>query len=201
MDHHGNGLVGVEVGITVDARETQQGLFGVGQAAVADKPPGRLGTAVDTDEERQWPHPLQSIWNAVSPLIGAIQHGVNHTDTDNLTQAPAEVDVGGEITAEGDRADLGGVGDGDGLENTPRDSTQNFGDDESLDVLGGEEDGDEAGKEDEAGEESFTVAPAFGDVAVDEETDDFAAHGTLLRLSIMMNGGGVSMGWRCDESK
>lgn len=84
-----------------------------------------------------------------------------------------------------DRVDFGGVGDGDGLEDILWDIVENFGDDEGLDVLGGEEDGDKVGEEDEISEEGFVVVLVFRDVVVDEEIDDFIDYSILgyVRLS------------------
>lgn len=47
------------------------------------------------------------------PLIGSPKLGLNDADTDDLTQAPAEVDVGGEMATKSNRTDFGGIGDGD----------------------------------------------------------------------------------------
>lgn len=96
-----------------------------------------------------------------------------------MSETPAEVDVCGEITSEGDGADFGGVGDADGLEDTPRETAEDFGGEEHLDVLGGEEEGDAAGEPDEAADDGVSISEALREPAVEEETDDGTDVGTL----------------------
>lgn len=179
VDHHGHGLVGVKVGLAVQAGQAQQRLLGLLGLAAADQPPGRLGRKVDGDEERQGPHPLQAVRDAVCPLVVALQHGVDDADANLLAEAPAEVDVGGQVAAQGDGAHFRGVRDSDGLEDAPGDAAQDLGDQQRLDVGRGEEDGREGGDQDEAAHDGFAVAKSLGDEAVDEEADDFTDGGTL----------------------
>lgn len=183
VDHHSNGLVGVEIGFAVETGQSEQGLLGVIQATLADQPPGRFGSKEDHDTERKGPDPLESVGNSVSPLVLAVQHGVDDSDTNLLADSPAEVDIGGEVTTEGDGADLGGVGDGDGLEDTPRDTTEDLGGEQSLYILSSEEYGDAARQPDEAANDGVAVSKTLRDPTVDEETNDGTAVGTLLEIS------------------
>jgi hypothetical protein len=98
-----------------------------------------------------------------------------------LTQTPAEVDVCGKVTAEGDGANLGGVGDADGLEDTPWQTAEDFGGEEHLDVLGGEEEGDAGREPDETADNGVSIAETLREPAVKEETDDRTDIGTLFR--------------------
>ena len=61
-----------------------------------------------------------------------------------MAKDPAEVDVSGEVGAQSDGGDFGGVGGGDGLEDAPRKTAEDFADEEHLDVDGEEGDEDEA---------------------------------------------------------
>lgn len=161
MHHHGDRLIGIKVGLAVQARQPQQRLLGLVRLSLADQPPRRLGGEEDADAERDGPHPLQGVGDTVGPLVVALEHGAQHADANLLTEAPAEVDVGGEVAAEGDGADLGGVGDGERLEDAPGDAAEDLGGEERLDVLGREEDGREAGDEHEADHDGVAVAEAF----------------------------------------
>lgn len=119
----------------------------------------------------------------VRPLVVPLQHAHQDANTNLLSQPPAEVDVRRQVPPQRDGAHLGGVGDGEGLEDAPGDAAEDLGGEQGLDVLGGEEDGGEGGDEDEAGEDGVAVAEALRDVAVDEEADDFADVGALWGVS------------------
>jgi hypothetical protein len=181
VDHHGNSLVGIEIGFALDAGQSKQRLLGIIQATLANQPPGRFGSEGDHDSERQGPDPLKSVGNSVGPLIVTIQHGVDNSNTNLLTDSPAEVDVGGEVTTEGNGADLGCIGDGDGLEDTPRNTAKDLADKQRLDVLGSKENGDAAGKPDEETNDGVAVTETLRNPTVDEETNDGTAVGTLVR--------------------
>jgi len=58
-------------------------------------------------------------------------------------------------------------------------SAEDFGDEQSLYVLGREEDGREPGDAGQTGENGPAVAEAFGDDSVEEEAEDFANVGAL----------------------
>jgi hypothetical protein len=108
-----------------------------------------------------------------------MNHGSQYSDTDFLTKTPAEVDICCEITSERDGANFGGVGDANGLEDTPGKTAEDFGGEKHLDVLGGEEEGDAGGEPDETADDRIAVAEAFGEPAVEEETDNGTDVGTL----------------------
>ena len=106
MLHHRNRLISVEVCLPIQARQAKQRALGISDPASPDEPPGRFGCKGNADEERDRPHPLQGVGDAVGPLISAAEHGFDHADADYLAEAPAEVDVGGEVAAEGNGADF-----------------------------------------------------------------------------------------------
>lgn len=186
--HHGNGLISIEISLLVLAGKTQQRLLGLVRLALTDEPPGRLRCKVDTNEQRQWPHPLQTIGDAIRPFIIALQHGVNYANADFLTQTPAEVDISGEVTAESNGTDFRSVGDGESLEDTPGDTAEDFGSKQGLDVGSSEEDGGEGSDEEETDHDGLAVAEALGHKAVDEETNNFADLGAVAESRLPWGG-------------
>lgn len=180
VHHHGHGLVGVKVGLAVQAGQAEQRPLGLLSLTPANEPPGRFRGKVDGDEEREGPHPLQTVGNTVGPLVVALQHGKDDANANLLAETPAEVDIGGEVASQRNGADFGGISYGDGLEDAPGDTAQDLGDQQRLNVGCGEEDGSESGDQDETSHYSFPVAESLGDEAVDEETNDFTDGGTLL---------------------
>lgn len=76
----------------------------------------------------------------VRPLIVTLQHGHQDPNPNLLAQSPAKVDVRRQVAPERDGADLGGVGDSEGLEDAPGHAAEDLGGEQRLDVLGGEED-------------------------------------------------------------
>jgi hypothetical protein len=63
---------------------------------------------------------LQSVRDAVSPLVRTQSNPLEDTGGEELTHDPAEVDVGGKDGTEWDGSDLSGICTGQGLENTLR---------------------------------------------------------------------------------
>jgi hypothetical protein len=64
----------------------------------------------------------RSLWRLAYPVcpLGIVPNQSSQdTRSDDLTNDPAQVDVGGEVLSEMDRHDIGGVGDRHGLEGTP----------------------------------------------------------------------------------
>ena len=96
MAHHSNGLVGIKVGVLLGRGEALQHELSRLITALTNKPPGRFGSEVDADEDGSGPEPLQSVWNAVSPLVRAERDALENTRSEELANDPAEVDVGGE---------------------------------------------------------------------------------------------------------
>ena len=127
---------------------------------------------------------MQRVGNTVGPLIVTTQHGLDDSNADELTQTPTEVDISGEMPTQGHGADLRRVGDGKGLENTPRDTAHNLRSKERLDVLRGEEEGDEGGQPRQTGDDGLAIAEAFGRPAVEDQTDDFANDSTVTEASL-----------------
>ena len=56
---------------------------------------------------------------SVSPLGVVADQSSQNTGSDDLTNDPAQVDVGGEVLSKMDRHDVGSVGDRHRLESTP----------------------------------------------------------------------------------
>ena len=135
MDHHGNRLVSVEVGLSVQASQAKEGFLRVLGPSLSDKPPRRFWRQQNTYEERNRPHPLERIRDSIRPLICAAQHGFDNANTNHLTETPAKVHISRKVTSQCYRTDFRGIGNGERLENSPRlqnvswdSSSQRYGD-------------------------------------------------------------------------
>jgi hypothetical protein len=99
--------------------------------------PWRLRCQCDANDQERRPHPLQRVRYAIGPLIGPLQHGLDDSNSDQLSQTPAEVHISvrssvsigwpylrdairSEISAKRNRAHLRSVGDSKRLEDSPR---------------------------------------------------------------------------------
>lgn len=184
VGNHGNSVVDIEISFSIKAGEAQETLPGLCNPALTDEPPGRLGSEEDDDYERNRPHPLQSVGNAERPLIVTGKHRLDHTNTDELTETPADVDVGSQVTTQGNGDDFRGVGDGECLEDTPWNTGQNLANLEGNDGLRSEENGDEAGQEREGHDESPPVAEFVRGPTIDHQTDDFANVDTVAETRL-----------------
>src|SRR6478609_11880092 len=102
MNHHSDSLVSIEISLTVKARKSEKTLLSISNTALAYKPPRRLGSKPQAHDQRQRPDPLQTIRDSVSPLVSSADHRSQDSNADFLSETPAEVDVCGEITSEGD---------------------------------------------------------------------------------------------------
>jgi hypothetical protein len=109
---------------------------------------------------------------------------VNYSYTDLLAQTPAEVDVCGQVATKSYGTDLRRIRNSQCLEDTPRNTAQNLGDKQSLDVLSGKEDGCKTGYTDKACHDGITVAETLRDPAIDEETNDLTTVSSLFELLI-----------------
>jgi hypothetical protein len=70
------------------------------------------------------------------------------------------------------------------LKDAPRDTAQNLGDEQSLNVLGGKEDGCKTGYTDKTCHDGITVAKTLRDPAIDEETNDLTTVSSLFELLV-----------------
>lgn len=89
--------------------------------------------------------------------------------------------VGGQVTSQGDGANLGGIGDRQSLPDTPWNTSDQVVEQElnQRSARGEHRDEDQADHRDETGEHGVLVSETFGDETVDEETDDLATVGGL----------------------
>lgn len=138
MNHHRNSFVGVEVSFPVQTGQAKEGAFGILDTSLPHKPPGRLRGHRNANEQRNRPHPLKPVWNPIRPLVIPIEHRLDHSNSDELSKTPAKVDISGEVSAERNRTDLGRISDGESLEDTPWNTTENLGSQQRFNVLRGE---------------------------------------------------------------
>ena len=117
--HHGDSLVGVEVGIGVFAGKSKEGSLRLVDFLVPYKPPRRFRREKDPNQDWHCERPLQSEGDAVSPFGLVMDETTDDSDAANLTNQPAHVDVGREIRSKSDWHDLGGVGCTECLEDPP----------------------------------------------------------------------------------
>jgi hypothetical protein len=103
---HGDLLVDIKGDTTLARGQLQEGFLGLVVFAVTNEPPRRLGSEDDSDQNQRRPDPLQSKGNSVGPLIFAGEHAAEDTCCDELSNDPAEVDVGCEIWAQDHGSDV-----------------------------------------------------------------------------------------------
>ena len=84
--------------------------------------------------------PLKRIRNPVTPLIISRKHRSNNSNSNDLSQTPAEIDICRQVSTKSNRAHLGSVSNRKCLENSPWDTTENLGNQEMYNRLSGEED-------------------------------------------------------------
>lgn len=106
--------------------------------------------------------------NSPPLILPALQRNKNAAG-DELADDPAQVDVAGEVVAQGHGADLGRVRDGHGLEDAPGHALEQLADEEDGQAVGEEGEEDEARHGDERGEERPPVPPALAENACDLE--------------------------------
>ena len=96
-----------------------------------------------------------------------------------MTDDPAEVDICGKDRAERNRYDLSGVCAGQGLEDTPWDTTADKTDQKHLNVLSEEDDEDEKVDGEESAHHGLPVTESIRNITVEEETEEFTDEGTV----------------------
>lgn len=134
--------------------------------------PGRLGGENDADDDQRWPDPLNCKRDLVSPLVITSEEALEDTSSNQLTNNPAQVDIGGEISTDLDGSNFRGVGSRERLENTPRDALEDGTGEEGLDILREERDEDHGSHEDERAEHGLLVPDLVGDPTIKVQTED-----------------------------
>ncbi|KAJ8108978.1 hypothetical protein OPT61_g7795 [Boeremia exigua] len=178
VHHHGNCLFGIKVRLAVQASESEERLLRVFETALADEPPWALGCQKDADHERHRPHPLQSVGDAVRPLVLAVDQGANHTYADELTETPAEVDV---VSAQRNRTHLARVGNGKRLEHAPRDTTQNLRDQKMHNRLRREENGGKADDQEQTPHNRIPVPNGLTNPAIQKQPNNLTDNNTITQ--------------------
>jgi hypothetical protein len=96
-----------------------------------------------------------------------------------LTHNPAQVDICGEISTEGDWSYLRGVGSSHGLEDTPRNALEYLASEKHWEVLREERDENEATHRKQCHEDRLAVPDFIDNNASSIETEDFTDLGTI----------------------
>lgn len=125
--------VGVEGNITL-CDECKDGSLGVFISLLANKPPGRLGGKESTEHDERRPSPLESKGDSVGPVTSHCAESSENASTDELTDDPAQVDIGCQVWTEDNGSDVRGIGEGEGLEDTPRETEEDVSGQEDVEV-------------------------------------------------------------------
>ena len=188
--HHRDLLLGVvDTGVVGQSKNRS---FGVLESAFSGQPPRpeglvldlyglffgeghlRLGGHEDTDEDGDGPDPLDGEGDLVGPFSGVADQSSVDTRADDLSDDPAEVDVGGQERSDLDGHDLGGVRHGHGLEGTPRETEQEVGDEEHGQIDGEELEEEETGESDYGDKHGGSVAESLRGPTGDLKTQDLS---------------------------
>jgi hypothetical protein len=86
MRNHRHRLISIKLRFTIQTRQSQQRFLRILNASLADKPPGGFGGEEDADGEREGPHPLEGVGDAVGPLVGALGGAFYDADADDLAE-------------------------------------------------------------------------------------------------------------------
>ena len=89
-----------------------------------------------------------------------------------MTNDPAQVHIGGEVSSESDWCDFGSIGGCESLEDTPWYTTEDVAGKKHLNVVGEKVDEDEADDQEQGAHHGLPVANSLREDTVDEETDD-----------------------------
>lgn len=194
VDHHRDGGLGVVGGDLFLVGETADGGFGFFETTLADEPPWGRRAEPDDEEEGTDPDPLEDEGKTPTPVTCDGQSGLDDTGRKQDTDTPAEIDVGGKVTTELNRADFGGVGSGKCLEDSPWDTAKDFADDEHGKGVGKDHDEDETSESDDGGHHDDLGTPAVSSVTVEEKTDDAAGRRTVGEGGLPLSGDNVAVG-------
>ncbi|RBQ68820.1 hypothetical protein VDGD_21579 [Verticillium dahliae] len=140
--HEGEGLGHRLLRVVTVAGQATQALLGILDAVAADEVPGALGGEEADEQQRGHPDPLEAVGDAPAGVALEVQGAAEDAGGEEAAGTPAHGDPGRQVAAHGGRADLGGVGGGQGLEDAPGDTADDVAGDEHADAVGEEEDED-----------------------------------------------------------
>ena len=172
--HHLNVRINVKLDTAVSAQHLLHRGPRLLETTMTNEPPGGLGREEGNHNDRNRPDPLQGKRDTVPPLALNVHQPLEDTRRQQDADDPAHVDPRGHVVAQVGRADVGGVGDGECLEDAPGDTLDDTRGEEHGQTGGEEGDEDGADEEDHEDNHGFLVADPFGDEAVDDEADDGA---------------------------
>jgi hypothetical protein len=187
-NHHLNVRIQIELNAICWGSDFANRSLGLVDAALSDEPPGRFGSEQSGEDDGGRPDPLQREGDAVAPLRGVLHEAGEDAGGEKAADDPAHVDPGGHVASQVSWAEIGGVRDREGLENTPWQSLDDTTDEEHLETGGEEGNADGAGHEDHAANHGFLVSDPFGNVAIDNETQNAS---NLSPLALLF--------WRVDK--
>lgn len=181
---HGDLGVGIKLETGLGADKLKNSLLGICMTTLTDQPPWRLWGKESSKNDERRPDPLDGEGDTVGPFGVHVEESTEDTGRDQLTNNPAEVDIGREVWSKNDGGNIRSIGQGESLENTPRDTEQDLAGKDHLDVLGKEDDEDEGNHEHLGEDHGLLVANGIRHPAVEIETDDLAAHASDLDVCL-----------------
>lgn len=184
VDHHLDGLLSLVIRDTTFGSEATDDMLGFVKTTLTNEPPGRLGSQEAADGDGNWPDPLNGEWDLVSPMRIDVDRGAHDARGDNLTKNPATVDPSGEDGTQTGWGDVGGVGGGDGLEDTPRQTLEDLTDKEDGERRGIEGDKDECGDGSKGAEDGLAVTKALRSPTSELKTNQTTDESCVLQAGL-----------------
>ena len=125
VNHHRDSGIRIEVGLA-SRSQTQQLLLRVVITAFSDKPPWTFWSQRDTNDQRHRPDPLQGIRQPEANVAGLAADAFQDGRREELSNNPAEVDIGRKVRAKRYRTNFGCIRCRKRLESSPRDSAEDL---------------------------------------------------------------------------
>lgn len=194
--HHGDLLLGVLLGESgVSGGQSHQGLFGILEPSLSGQPPWGFRSEDNTDTDWDGPQPLDGEGDLVGPFGLVVNQSPVDTGRDDLSDNPTQVDVSRKVLSKSDGHDFSGVGDGHGLESTPRETKQQVTGEKHGKVDGEELDEQETSQTDEGDKHGESVSEHFRCNTGDLETENVSDLGRDTQSCLPSGGDLVALGF------
>ena len=165
---HGHLCIHIEVDAAVFGGQLEQRFLGLVLFTLADEPPRTFGGDEDERQNDHGPDPLQTEGNPVGPFTLQRCHATENSGCSELTNNPAQIYIGRQVCSQHYRTDIGRVGDGEGLEDTPRNTLQKASGHKRFHILRKEWNESKGNHEKERNIHGLSVAKLVGNDTVDE---------------------------------
>lgn len=152
--------------------KADQGRLGLLELARPDKVPRGLGGQECDDEEWDGPHPLDRHGNLVAPVGFVVDQALENTRGDKLADAPAQIDVGREVSTKCQRHYLGGISRSSCREHAPGNVAEKLADKENLNLWRKEGYKDGRSKPGQTAHQHYAMSVLGSQVPVKHGADD-----------------------------